>query len=289
MEGLVFSKNKINKHHSEQICSLDESTHDFASPLFKYGVYLAGIVENHKYDSGISQGKHLHWLFFLIQGKMELTINNEKKIINPNEIVWLPEGNRYRRKTLSHTKWLYICIKSNNKIWNPLAKSDTYIRPYENCMLMYIHLRNILDSKYYPNQHSKSLAISSAEYLTKLLTHEIHFMTKEVKYHNNNVHALVKEIWDNPSFDWTIPKMAAKAHLSSSRFNAVYTNQIGNSPLKTVINARLEMAKSLLCHSEYTLNDIVEKVGYKSVNSFTKLFKKFIGTSPIKYRIRNQY
>ncbi|HKO52177.1 MAG TPA: helix-turn-helix domain-containing protein [Polyangiaceae bacterium] len=58
----------------------------------------------------------------------------------------------------------------------------------------------------------------------------------------------------------------------------------GESPLSFLQRARIEMAKGLLASTALSVADITEAVGYANVSTFVRLFGRYMGSSPNKYR-----
>lgn len=58
----------------------------------------------------------------------------------------------------------------------------------------------------------------------------------------------------------------------------------GYSPKQYIIRRRLGEAQSLLLHSNYSVAQIANKVGYSNVSNFHNIFEKVIGMSPVKYK-----
>ncbi|WP_407645396.1 helix-turn-helix domain-containing protein [Halanaerobium kushneri] len=50
---------------------------------------------------------------------------------------------------------------------------------------------------------------------------------------------------------------------------------------------RMKKAKELLLNSQLKVYEISKKVGYKSSNYFSQVFKKHTGNSPLEYRQNN--
>lgn len=87
---------------------------------------------------------------------------------------------------------------------------------------------------------------------------------------------------------WTVEKMAKIVSLSPSRFYAVYKALFGNSPMQDVINAKIDLAKTiLLTETKPTLADVAERLGYKSTQHFILQFKEATGMTPGAYRKNN--
>ena len=51
---------------------------------------------------------------------------------------------------------------------------------------------------------------------------------------------------------------------------------------------RIESAKKLICFSNLNIYEIGIKVGYSDPKYFSKLFKKFTGSSPNKFKGKNK-
>ncbi len=61
-------------------------------------------------------------------------------------------------------------------------------------------------------------------------------------------------------------------------------SEIGLSPLDYVIQYRMNKAKELLIHTAASVQEIADNVGYQDGFYFGRMFKKYMGLSPIRYR-----
>ena len=76
--------------------------------------------------------------------------------------------------------------------------------------------------------------------------------------------------------------------LSPSRFRVVYKSLFGVSPIRDLIEARIDRAKDLLLEEETdSLSRIAEKLGYKNQYDFSRQFKQITGLSPSGFRKNN--
>ncbi len=62
--------------------------------------------------------------------------------------------------------------------------------------------------------------------------------------------------------------------------------ETGHTPLALLQRARVEKAKQLLHSTHWSLARITEAVGYADIASFTRLFARWVGESPARYRHR---
>lgn len=86
--------------------------------------------------------------------------------------------------------------------------------------------------------------------------------------------------------DIRIPHLAAMDGFSTSRYNAVFREQTGTSPMGLITDLRLGHACTLLSSTNLSIGDVGRTVGYFDNHFFSKIFKSHIGLSPKEYRQR---
>ena len=82
-----------------------------------------------------------------------------------------------------------------------------------------------------------------------------------------------------------ISELARLEHLSTSRFNALFKEQTGISPIKYIINLRMSSAKDLLLSTNLPISQIGILSGYNDPQFFSKAFKRHVGLAPMEYRL----
>lgn len=112
---------------------------------------------------------------------------------------------------------------------------------------------------------------------------EINWKEKEKMQH------LHYRITTNPEHKWTVEEMAKSVSLSVSRFHAVYKQMYNSSPMKDVIDGKIDRAKSLLLMEEdLTLSEVAERVGYKNQQHLIRQFKAATGLTPGAYKMSSR-
>lgn len=82
----------------------------------------------------------------------------------------------------------------------------------------------------------------------------------------------------------TIEKIAREIPMNPTYFCEYFKSQTGVTILDYVTKTRLEKAKELLVTSDLKIYDIAEQVGYADTKYFSKLFKKYYGEVPSKFK-----
>jgi YesN/AraC family two-component response regulator len=87
----------------------------------------------------------------------------------------------------------------------------------------------------------------------------------------------------------TIGKIAREIPMNPTYFCEYFKNQTGETVLDFVTKTRIEKAKTLLLTTDLKIYVIAEKVGYTDTKYFSKLFKKYLGEVPSKFKENIKY
>ena len=76
-------------------------------------------------------------------------------------------------------------------------------------------------------------------------------------------------------------------HISPKYLRQKFHGIYGVSPQQYLIDIRMDVAKKLLCSTNYKIKEIAASVGYSSQLDFSNIFKKKTGVRPKEYRMLN--
>ena len=100
----------------------------------------------------------------------------------------------------------------------------------------------------------------------------------------NVIRSVKKQIEELYSQNLTIKDLAAGVYLSPTYLSYLFKQKTGYTINDYITTVRMERAKELLKDPGHTLSDIAIEVGYHEQGYFTRIFKKYTGQSPGKYR-----
>ena len=81
-----------------------------------------------------------------------------------------------------------------------------------------------------------------------------------------------------------IEEVCKTLYISKYYLNHLFKEYSGKTPLKYVIEKRMEHAKELLAHTDLPIAEIAVRCGYAEFGSFLKTFKNVEGMTPSAYR-----
>lgn len=82
----------------------------------------------------------------------------------------------------------------------------------------------------------------------------------------------------------TLEDVAGSVYLSTAYFSRLFKQETGQSFSNYLNLVRIEESKKLLKNAGVSISKIAGMVGYEDQSYFSKVFKKMVGVSPIKFR-----
>ncbi len=126
---------------------------------------------------------------------------------------------------------------------------------------------------------------SSVEQLFDRMKSFIEQLTpEEVQISNEQVKKIIDYIDVSYTEDIMLSTLSKEFNISLGYLSALIKKGTGTTYTEYVVNKRLSLAKELLHDSSLSIQDIVQRIGYKDYFHFNKLFKKHYGITPSKYR-----
>ena len=95
----------------------------------------------------------------------------------------------------------------------------------------------------------------------------------------------VKEYIDAKYYeDFDLNSLSYMFNISQNYLSASFKKEVGVSITDYINNTRIHYAKQFLKNTDKSIKDIAEKVGYKNIRTFNRLFQKHEGITPTIYR-----
>lgn len=82
----------------------------------------------------------------------------------------------------------------------------------------------------------------------------------------------------------SVRELAGRLYLSKDYLRHLFQEHAGQSPMRHIIQARIEKAKDLLTDPLLSIGEIAQCSGFENVYYFSRLFKKETGRTPSSYR-----
>lgn len=89
---------------------------------------------------------------------------------------------------------------------------------------------------------------------------------------------------DNVDRTWSLASLASTVGLSRAAFSARFTQRVGQTPMRYLLELRMRRAMTLLRDERATVASVAARVGYGSEAALSTAFKRYSGLTPGAYR-----
>jgi AraC-like DNA-binding protein len=88
------------------------------------------------------------------------------------------------------------------------------------------------------------------------------------------------ELHSRPEHKWTVAELASSTAVSRSLLDERFRRVLGRPPIRYLTDWRMHLAQGLLSSTTLTVAQVAPRVGYESVEAFSRAFKRAYGKTP---------
>lgn len=256
-----------------------------ASRLIQINSCGSDCITRHEYTVFRSKGRSDYQLIYIKSGWLMAEINGLRVRVNAGQcIVYYPgvpqlytfsyEGNPvtyYIHFTgAAAEEALAYLEKREDMLYTITGRND-----FEELFYQLIRIHNAKLPLYIPEENSILLRL-----ITFLVQSSV---SKKNPVRSDMMHATTY-LREHLHEDIDLQAYAEKLHLSYSRFAHLFTETVGVSPHKYLLQARIDKAAELLLTSSMNINEIADSAGFHDPLYFSRLFRRYTGFSPSEYK-----
>lgn len=224
-------------------------------------------------------------IFYILDGEIKIEIDGKIIIAKAGDAVLIPAGTKHSysltEKNYAKKFWLHFDLFENGNNF-----FERYLPPYkitvgkskqfEDLFKQVLSLAN-------KNKPSDKLLICTA--LTSILA----FYMERCDYTQNTIleneiDFAIEYLKNNYSEKFSLVDLAKMVSLSPNYFIKKFREQTGYSPMQYFTILKMERAKFLIEQTTDSIGKIMEELGFYDAAHFSKIFKKYSGYSPKKFR-----
>lgn len=271
-----------------------KDSHDKTPELFNIYITQIGYfpkAANHYRER--KNGCQENILIYCTQGSGHCILDNKQHEVHANQFILIPATDKYicywaDEQTPWTIYWLHYSssqISTINRTLNiDVSKPPVPIPLNENAITIWQNIYRTLEMGY---SHENLISASfSFHYL--LAT----FLFPGRHTNNNDegdiITRTIEEMRQSVHSKLTVEEMAAKHRLSVSHFSSLFRKSTGMPPMDYFIHLKMQKACQLLYFGSNHVKGIAMELGYDNPYYFSRLFKKYIGTSPKDYRLKSK-
>lgn len=226
-----------------------------------------------------------YYLLYLVSGDLTVSFPSKDITLEPGSFLIFPPGCRYKyyHKNGSQIEYMWLHF-TGSAVEELLCKYELLLYPKINKIepddAIIMRFQNIFNAFI---KHDKFRENELSTLLERLMISLARRVSGEKKG-SNLLNKSISFINSNYVSDLRVPDLAKMENLSVSRYNTLFKQVTGVSPVEYIKKMRLNSACELLSATDLPIKTISSMVGYPDSHFFSRIFKKSLGVSPAFYR-----
>lgn len=261
-------------------------------------------ISTSKYEEDWQSILHSHSfseLFFVTGGSGSFIAEGEEFPVERNDLVIINPHVQHTEKSLSTSPLEYIVLGIEGLVFmfdNADTASDMLspassgkIQKYRiHTADAYAYLNIMLEEVSKKEENYETICQHLlAVFLIRMLRHKNLTVVQQRGTISSRECAQIKNYIDaNYAANISLDTLASMTHMSKYYMVHAFTKHTGLSPINYLLQKRLQMGKSLLESSNYSIADVATMLGFSSQSYFSQTFKKSVGKTPVQYRRENR-
>ena len=234
-----------------------------------------------------------HFLFhFVVDGKGEYwNLDTKKKYtIDKNKGFFMTPDTIGTYTADSEEPWSYLWIEFDGIKAAPFLKEAGINTKNPVFQLKnQLFLPNIVEPLETMIQYSHKHETFILAQLYLLMDHIISFSSSATSIRQSDltnfyIREAIQLIQNHPQHNPTVEELANVCHLNKNYLTRLFSQELGVTPVKFIINYRLNDACQQLASTTKSIAEIAQSVGYTNQFNFSTAFKKAKGLTPFEWR-----
>lgn len=194
---------------------------------------------------------------------------------------------------------IHELLRSAEHLFSVISKEETApALVKENLVSFFEELQRVMEKKFGSAGTEDlsaltGLILSASDYaeLKELCSNKIYELSLKLNHQMNipladAIQAYIHMHYHNANL--TIQDVADDLHVNQRSVSNCFAEKMGMHFKDYLNQVRIERAKEILANSSLRINETAARVGYSSVEHFSRLFSKYVGESPLNYLKRNR-
>ncbi|SFQ25594.1 AraC family transcriptional regulator [Salibacterium halotolerans] len=232
-----------------------------------------------------------HQILYVLEGTGKCTLNQTDYALESDNVVLIAPYTKH--SILSSSKLTVLVLEFNESFLSDEVRTELLPFVFKDSSVMKMslfdssELRQLLRKMLYEQSHGDNLRMLAM----KIFLAELLFVMKR-SYQSNQIADTnklrvewLRNYINTHYYEITASEDLSKKMGMSTRYvHSIFKEHYGKTPMQYLTEVRLELVKDMLLETDNDIASICFEVGFESVSTFYRVFKKYVGIPPNQYR-----
>ncbi|WP_026702467.1 AraC family transcriptional regulator [Salibacterium aidingense] len=251
------------------------------------------LYESKHKEKDIVQAHHhvTHQILYVLDGNGKCTLNDREHSLEADNVaVVAPYTNH---SIISKSKMTVLVLEFNETFLSEEVRAELLPLVFDESRVLKMslfdssELRQLLRKMLYEQSHGDNLRMLAM----KIFLAELLFVFKR-SYQTNQINDtnILRVEWlrnyiNTHYFEISgSDDISKKMGMSTRYVHSIFKEHYEKTPMQYLTEVRLELVKKMLLETDNDIASICFEVGFESVSTFYRVFKKYVGVPPNHYR-----
>ncbi len=225
-------------------------------------------------------GRKSDGLLYITSGKCEYFFENgDTFTVKAGDVFYLANGARYEMNIITE-RYDFMAINFFFKEDEGTCRSENFGN-VPDCEKKFLKAISVWEKKY-KGYMTETLGILCDIYTQVLKNSQVGYIRSETRQKIDRACEYMHIHYADE--DISISGIARENRLSDAHFRRLFTQYMGVSPQRYLINLKINRAKELLAFEWLSIADVAGQSGFSDFCYFSRIFKNYTGMTPLKYK-----
>ncbi len=226
-------------------------------------------------------------LVFPIRGRARFVLEKQEYILEPGKVLHAGSKMELDKEVLGEETWEYILmhyrVLDEEGTQESLFKLQYSFLLYED---QWKELKQLLERLYIIQRDSKiHTALASKVILYEIISRLLYSSwERKDKVQKDSISLALDYIHNHLEQNPSIQILSDYIGMKPKQLYYYFQKKTGMSPKQYIMNLQIKRAKEMISQGNHTMQEISELIGYEDSLYFSRIFKKYVGVSPMKFR-----
>lgn len=268
------------------------------------GLELEHVIREYEYSMVSRHFHETYELYYLLEGQRYYFIDRQTYLVKAGDVVLIKPNQIHKTSMAEESYHNRMLLQIDGQQINALLKAcgmkgieEIYgenggilsIPESERQMILDVFLQIQNELRERPRRYTAGVRLKVAELLLMLSRYQRKSgFQKENQTSQNWKHRKVGEVADyllsHPETDESLEELAKRFFISKSYLSRIFREVTSFTVNEYKNVSRIKKSQQLLVHGDYSITEISEILGFENLTYFERVFKKYTGMTPLRYR-----
>lgn len=267
-------------------------------------VEVSQVIRDYEYSMVARHFHDTYELYYLLEGQRYYFIDRQTYLVKAGDVVMIRPNQIHKTSMAQESYHNRILLQIDGRAMDPFLKAcgmggmeEVYA---QDAMILSVpeKERPDIEELLFRIQKEMKERLSQYEVRVKLKLAELFLMLlrsqKRVPFLEENqkvetwkhkkVHEVADYLLNHPETEESLEELAKRFYISKSYLSRIF-REVTSFTVNEYKNInRIKKSQQLLNHSTYSVTEISELLGFENLTYYERVFKKYAGVTPLKYR-----